>query len=90
MSPQSGPISGSTIVSLTGSGFVGIDSVIVRFSNGSKVLNTSAVFVNSGLLNVTTPAFASAGVYTVSVLFNGQQVSGDAVSFVVYGTSSGV
>ncbi|MBI2766828.1 MAG: IPT/TIG domain-containing protein [Chloroflexi bacterium] len=76
VSPNSGPVGGGTVVTLTGTGFSGAAPVTVSFGSGLTVpvtwnpaaaTGTSNVILSDSQIRVTSPAKATAGAVNVTV-----------------------
>jgi len=88
LSPASGPITGGTQETITGSGFVDTGNIYARFSNGTDSLVVAATFVDSNHVACITPDFSqnvSTVVTTVEVALNGQQFTDNGQQFYYYG-----
>jgi len=73
VSPNSGPASGGTAITITGSGFVPGARVLIGQGQGvvKAIDATNVVFVSSSEITATTGGPAIAGTYTVFVTQNG-------------------
>lgn len=82
LSVTRGPETGGTLVTLTGSNFVSIPTLTVRF--GSRIVY--ATYTSASQIAAETPANA-AGLYSVAVSNNNQDFTTFAVSFTYSCTS---
>ena len=82
LDPSSGPTAGGTVVKVIGTGFVDGDQVT---EDGNA---TTEAFVNSSLINMTTPADA-AGTYDVLVVPTDGRATSNAKDFILVPTRHG-
>jgi hypothetical protein len=78
--PFSGPLSGSTRVTVVGSGFSSTDQVLVSFATDT----VAGTFATASTIVCDSPAHASAGSVALQVALNGQQFASPSVSFLYY------
>lgn len=89
-SPGSGPVTGDTLLQVIGTTFVDTGMIAVRFQNSSHTLITNGTYVNSTLILCRTPSFATllpSAIVTVEIALNGQQFTGNNVTFMYYGVN---
>ena len=86
--PSHGPVTGNTVVTVSGLNFVATNETTVRFVNqaNSLVSTVSASFVDSQHVTCITPEFSMPVIADVSVALNGQQYTDDTVPFSFYVT----
>jgi len=82
LQPFSGPVTGSTNITITGVGFVDTSEIVVQF--GSELL-VHGTFVDESHIVCVSPPINESGSVTVNVALNGQQFTADDVSFLYYG-----
>src|SRR5206468_2349799 len=78
VSPSSGPQTGGTSITITGTGFANGDTVKIAQGNGAytgSLAATSVVVVNSTTITATTPGGALVGALHIFVIDSGNNAS---------------
>lgn len=83
--PSSGPVTGETLVTISGGVFSDTNEIIVMFGNGSNVVRVNGTYVNDTHVACMSPAFDTTGNVTVEVGLNGQQFTTNEIRFLYYG-----
>jgi hypothetical protein len=80
-------VSGSTLITVVGSGFVARPEAQVAFNSTASVVSVAATVLSSTHLRVVSPAYSSATLTALSLALNGQQyfVPAVDVTFTFYG-----
>jgi len=86
LDPPLGPTTGSTQVTVTGSGFVSVgDSPLATISKTGLSLTVSATRVDSTTMTLTTPSSGlTDGEFSIEILLNGQQATSNAIKYQSY------
>eukprot|EP00698_Gefionella_okellyi_P025823 TRINITY_DN9606_c0_g1_i1.p1 TRINITY_DN9606_c0_g1~~TRINITY_DN9606_c0_g1_i1.p1 ORF type:complete len:5899 (-),score=1194.87 TRINITY_DN9606_c0_g1_i1:131-16627(-) len=84
VSPISGPVTGATLVNVTGTGFTNTGDITVSFFDSSTAAVVNGTFLSATLLQVITPSFYKAESVSVQVALNGQQYASSSLFYLFY------
>lgn len=88
LSTISGPVTGGTIVSITGTKFVVTGEIMVQFANESASVAVPGTYVSDSVITCVTPAYDSSSFVQVRVALNSQQFTLTSLVFQFYGMFS--
>ena len=81
--PAAGPRAGGNTITVQGSDFINLSTILVRFLNASQSVNVTAqgTYLSPGAITVTVPAIATECQVSVSVAQNGIAFVAGAIYF---------